>query len=237
MTIDKYSLNARIYPMVLFFMPLIILGITYSIKFEAYIQILSTLGASAALIYFLANLGRDLGKKGEPNLWTKWGGMPTAQLLSYNNDRIDKITKRNYHERLCELSPIEKKPDFQSSELSSVIDIYRYWSKFLISKTRDTKKYSLLFKENISYGFRRNAWGLRNLAIILCVLSLSGNFLYSLLMTNQFEWKSLPISFVVSESLILVWMLIWIFVIRNSWVKVPAFAYGERLLESISTIK
>lgn len=236
MTIDKYSLNARIYPMILLFMPLVVIGVTYSIEFEAYLQILSTLGVLAALVYFMSNLGRDLGKKGEQELWNKWGGMPTAQLLSFENDQIDGITKKEYHKRLNELSPIDTKPDFENAEFSTLLVIYRFWTKFLISKTRDTKKYSLLFKENISYGFRRNTWGLRGLGISICLICLLGNLAYNIYDAGSFNFKSFSTSFLVSEVIIFIWLLIWIIVIKSNWVRIPAFAYGERLLEAIRTI-
>jgi hypothetical protein len=29
---------------------------------------------------------------------------------------------------------------------------------WLLTQTRDTKTFSILFRENISYGFRRNLW-------------------------------------------------------------------------------
>ncbi|WP_460149234.1 hypothetical protein [Pseudomonas sp. H1_A03] len=42
----------------------------------------------------------------------------------------------------------------------------------LRNATRDTKQFGLLYKDNISYGFRRNAFGLRCVAISLCLGSL-----------------------------------------------------------------
>ena len=91
---DKYSLSARIYPVAILFTPLVVLGIAYSFKFESYIQVLSSIGLSTALIYFLSNIGRDYGKKIESKLWRSWGGMPTIQLLSWSNSIIEHIKKK-----------------------------------------------------------------------------------------------------------------------------------------------
>lgn len=233
---DKYSLNARIYPVVIFLLPLVIIGISYSIEYEEYLQVLTTLGISSALVYFLSNIGRDSGKKKEPSLWKKWGGMPTVQLLCYDNNIIDPITKRNYHKKMLKLSPIENSEiDFENVDLESVVDIYKSWTKYLISQTRDTKKYSLLFKENISYGFRRNLWGLKTISIILILLVLAGNFIFTEIGTGFQNFKDFSINFWISEVLLFILLLIWSFIITNKWIKIPAFGYAERLLESIET--
>ena len=39
--------------------------------------------------------------------------------------------------------------------------VYMSATKWLLSQTRDTKVYSLLFQQNINYGYRRNMLGLR----------------------------------------------------------------------------
>lgn len=235
---DKYSLNARIYPVVILLLPLVIIGISYSIEYESYFQILSTLGVSAALTYFLSNLGRDKGKQQEPILWEKWGGMPTIQLLSFKNGIIDKHTKRKYHKLLLELSPIEEcNIDFENASIDSVSDIYKSWSKFLISKTRDTKQFSLLFKENISYGFRRNLWGLKSISLIIVFLVLLSNYSYQVLNYGFLGLSEYPLQFFISETMLVLLSFIWIFWINSEWIKIPAFSYAERLLESIESLK
>jgi len=233
---DKYSLSARIYPIVIFLLPLVIIGVSYSIAYNKYLHILTTLGISSALLYFLSNLGRDNGKLKEPELWRKWGGMPTIQLLSFENKLIDEITKKKYHKKLLELSPIDRTIDFENSTINSVSDVYASWTKFLISRTRDTKKYSLLFKENISYGFRRNLWGLKSLSLIVLTITIFANYLFHAANIGFNNILQYPIQFFISESLLLALLLIWVFRINSNWIKIPAFGYAESLLESIETM-
>jgi len=234
---DKYSLNARIYPVVILLLPLVVIGVTYSLEYEEYIQILSTLGITSALLYFLSNVGRDSGKPKEPKLWQKWGGMPTAQLLSYKNEIIDKHTKQKYHRELQNLSPIDDTSiDFENVDLSEVIEVYKSWTKYLISKTRDTKKYALQFKENISYGFRRNLWGLKTLSIFLLLICMIGNYVFQGIKNGFLSYDTFSVQFFISESILILLLAVWIFIIDSNWIKIPAFAFGERLLESIDSI-
>lgn len=234
---DKYSLNARIYPVVFLLLPLAIVGISYSIEFEKYIHILSSLGISSVLLYFMANVGRDAGYRKENALWESWGGMPSAQLLWFKNTTIDKYTKQRYHDKMQTLVQLNvENVDFETAELIDVIDIYRSWTKYIISKTRDTKKYSLQFKENVSYGFRRNLWGLRCGGIILTITVLIANFSLQCIINQSLNFWEFPLSFIVSELLLLVFLGIWVFIIKSDWVKIPAFAFGARLLENIESI-
>lgn len=234
---DKYSIYARIFPMLILFLPLIIIGLAYSVKYEDYYQILSTLGITAALSYFLSNISRDFGKKKEKLLWASWGGAPTSQLLDYGNDIIDSVTKDRYHEKMMQLSPVDQTIDFRNARSEDLIEIYRSWTKYLKTMTRDTKKYYLLFKENVSYGFRRNLWGLKPFSLFLIIICILSNYLFQFLDDDFNNIFPLSLNFIISELLLITLLLVWIFIINKDWIKIPAFAYAERLLESIDLIK
>lgn len=232
---DKYSINARLYPMVILLLPLIIIGITYSIEMESYLNILSSLGVSAALSYFLAQIGRDNGKRKEKGLWGFLGGAPIEQLFSYQNNIIDEQTKTRYHNKMKTVIPLETDIDFSSSNKETQ-SIYQSWTKYLITNTRDTKKFSLLFKELISYGFRRNLWGVKTFSILLILTCLVANYGYHMLSNKTYNPIDFSLGFQVSETILFCLLLLWIFIINREWVKIPAFAYGERLLETIDNL-
>jgi len=234
---DNYSLKARTYPVLILFLPLVIIGITYSIAYENYLQLLSTIGISTALSYFLSNIGRDFGKKKESALWNHWGGAPTSQLLNYQNDSIDNITKDRYHTKLLELVTIKKEIDFKKSAKKEIDEIYRAWTKYLKTKTRDTKKYSLVYKENVSYGFRRNLWGLKLFSIILIIINIVANYSFQSVKHGFKNLTAFPLEFFISEFLLFALLIIWVVLITRNWVKVPAFAYAERLLEAVDSIE
>lgn len=232
---DKYSRNARIYPMIILLLPIVLLGLIYSWEYQSILQALTTLGVTAALTYLFANLGRDLGKKKEAELWEKWGGMPSAQLFSFQNNVIDRFTKQKYHSKMLQLSPVSKEYNFEKDEYKALEDVYISWTKFLISKTRDTKKYALLFNELISYGFRRNLWGLKKLSLISLTILIISNYLFQSFKMGVNEFIDFPVEFFITELILALLYFIWVFVFTTEWVKIPAVAYAERLLESIET--
>jgi hypothetical protein len=233
---DNYTLRARFYPIVLLFFPFIVLGITYSLHFENYVAILSSLGILGALTYLFSQLGRDQGKKKERDLWESWGGAPTTQLLRRSNKTIDAYTKKRYHEKLMKLCPVNYNFSNESEHESASDEVYSAWTKYLIGRTRDVTQYPLLLKDNTSYGFRRNLWGLKPYAIGLLVTLIVTNYLFWAYKNSCLNPESFPVSFRYSSAALIIILLFWVLAINNRWVRLPAFSYAERLLESIDKL-
>ncbi len=235
---DRYSLNARIYPVVIFYMPAIILAVLFSFKFESYVHLLTSFGIVGALSYLFSQLGRDGGKKREKYLWKSWGGAPTIQLLRWRDTEININTKKRYHSKLNSVCALDIIPDvnFEQNNPEEADDAYQAWTKFLISKTRDNKKFSVLFKENINYGFRRNLWGMKAYSLTLIFVLMVATFLYYNISFHTFDIFLYPMEFIIAEILLLIILLLWIFIITRNWIKLPAFAYAERLLEASEEI-
>jgi len=84
---DSYSLKARYYPVIILFLPVIVLGFFYSLQYESILHFLGSLGVLGALTYLFSQLGRDEGKRKEPMLWRSWGGPPTTQLFRLSDQR------------------------------------------------------------------------------------------------------------------------------------------------------
>ena len=100
----------------------------------------------------------------------------------------------------------------------------------LVARTRDKEKYPLLFKENVSYGFRRNLWGMKPAGILTSVLGAcaSGGKVVALADT------SLPFSTtsVICSSISVLFAVIWCVRITPGWVRIPAEGYSKQLVEA-----
>lgn len=224
--IDQYSLKARVYPFVIVLFPLLILGISISFKFDTILTSLSSLGVISIFTYLFSQLGRDLGKKKEKKLWKSWGGAPTT-LIMQDSEYIDIHTKKRYTEKLENICP--------ANDIVEDDEKLKYWTKFLISNTRDTKKFRLLFKENISYGFRRNLLGLKPIGIAVLFLTLILNFLINSNWSLNIE--SISTNLIIANVAYFILLVFWILIVSDNWVKIPAFSYAERLFESIEHIE
>lgn len=235
---DNYTLKARYYPVIILFFPIIVLGLFYSFQFDSTIHAFASVSAASALTYLFSQLGRDQGKLKEPALWKSWGGSPSIQIFRLRNEHLDKHTKQRYHQRLLSLCPVDVIPDLEmeTNNPNSADEVYKAWSKYLISQTRDTKKYALLFKDNISYGFRRNLWGLKPFAVFIILGLVIGNYLFWVFRMDQWIPVEFPLSFMYSTIALLLLLCFWLFIVTKNWVRIPAFSYAERLCESVEII-
>lgn len=228
---DEYSLNARVRPALL---ALLSLTIFFHLAFpQLYtalagaISIFVVFGLVTALAHYCRSAGRNL----ESKLFSAWGGKPTTLLLRHRDTRIDPITKSRYHEFLTKniAQWIAPSVEDELNNPQKADQAYDSAVRWLLEYTRDQKKYSILFKENISYGFRRNCYGIKFLAVVLTiapvVVVVVDYFVVSKVVVDFGEpsvWLSLCFSMGLS-----CW---WVFVVKESWVKDAATAYAIRLL-------
>ena len=236
MKINLYNLRARVYPLLLSLIPILIIGIVYSISFKNYYQTLSSFGIMTFLYFIFSQLGRDKGKLIEKEMWKKWNGAPTTQLFRYANEYLDKITKKKYHKILKDKTKTGNKIsiDYEKRNPQKADEIYQSWTKYLISKTRDIKTYNLLFQENTNYGFRRNLYGLKKFSILILIILIFIVLGYSYFMFGIENFLSQEV--LISMIIISLFLIFWIFIVKQKWIKITAFAYAERLLETINTL-
>jgi hypothetical protein len=233
--INKYELNARIYPVIIILLPLLIVGIYFSIDYQTLYSALGSLGLIALLSFVLGQLGRDRGKRAEKKLWDEWGGTPTTQILRLSDDVIDNHSTKRAHKILNEKTGIGQ-PDMQDVEdldSNKSDEVYTAWVNYLRGQTRDNTNYKLLFKENINYGFRRNLWGLKPIGIFLTLLSVIVICAHAIITCQIYEIPNYPLWF--SLGLLFVILCFFIFTVTKNWIKTVAFAYAKMLIEAIES--
>ncbi len=229
---DQYTIRARVLPALLVTLPL---GLATLAWFP---DGLSGWGAIWGLVVwsggtmFLAQIGRDSGKRKEPSLFGRWGGKPTSKLLRHTNASNRPLLERR-HGKLNKLThPLKlPTPEQEASDPRRADEIYEACVTLLRDKTRDRKDFPLVFEENCSYGFRRNLWGLKPLGLTLTVLSLLA--VAALPIVDPAVWTTGPKQRIVVPGLIDCLMLLaWVCIVTPRWVRIPGDAYAERLLEA-----
>ena len=234
--LDTYTIEARLCPVFLVILPVLITINLWAPEPSKFQFGFSSIIFSLAISFFGAQFGRNWGKLKEIKLWKSWDGPPTTRFLRHRDMQFNSIRKMRCHGIFHDLIPYINIPTIEE-EMSDPLkadQIYEACTRFLIAKTRDTKKFSLLYKENINYGFLRNLWGLKPLGIVLSSLSLinCGYFLW-------IEWnnkKILPETIILTL-IILCILILWVTWVRPAIVKIAAEAYAERLLECCENIK
>jgi len=241
---DPYERQARLWPALLALCPIII---TLELVYGKTISVLTNvvmLATSCGGLYLLTNICRERGKLLEPILYKAWGGKPTTQLLRHRNTTIEGVTKRRYHSFLANKINVPfPNAEQESADPTSADEVYQSAVRWLLNQTRDTKQFSLLFKENITYGFRRNALGLKPLGIGISLISILWVLLsygvitdYAKYFINVAVLKTLPEIAVVSLSSSILMLLVWTLFFTRASARTAAFTYAETLLRSCDVI-
>lgn len=228
---DTYSLGARIRPALLALLPLIVF--TY-LAFPKMYELLAALAGAAVSFGFVTALGhycRARGRAVEKVLIRRWGGLPTTQLLRHRDSEIDATTKSRYHGFLSRNVPgwIAPTPEQEAQNPEDADARYQSAIKWLLEHTRDTKRFSMLFSENVSYGFRRNALGIKWFAVF-CAATPLLLVCIELFVPSVSFLSSDNLSYGFSAAISVILLLWWICVVSENWVKDAGIAYATRLL-------
>jgi len=168
---DAYSLRARLFPAIIAAAPaLAALALLISWKSFGLSNLVATLGL-LVLLFAIADLSRSRGKAIEGKLYDEHGGMPSITMFRRNDTTLDAGSKDRYREFLAgKLGVAVPTVHEENTDQGAADAFYGQCGNWLRQNTRDTKKFSILFNENVTYGFRRNLLGVKVLALCLNVI-------------------------------------------------------------------
>lgn len=238
---DTYDVRARLTPAMLALVPVVAIAIgVHHAEMKPNAALMSLFGF-LGIFYFLSTLCREMGKRQEERLFVKWGGKPSTQLLRHGDTFLDAVTKSRYHRFLekCVDAPFPSAPLEQSSPQDADA-VYQSGVRWLLGKTRDKTKFWMLFNENVSYGFRRNCYGIRWIAIFTSILSvlwiLVAREVISRSGLSAENLFHLGLGANVALFISLVSVPVWAFFFTEQTVKTASISYADSLLRSCDTL-
>lgn len=245
MFLDAYDRPARLVPALLAITPIPVLIVclfdSANVIGTSVVSVLGYCGVG----FGLARFARNAGKRKQDELFAKWGGAPTTQMLRYSNKHFDQITKERYHNVLSKGIGHQLPATLQDEQANpeAADDLYRAATNWLIGQTRDQKKFPLVFKENIAFGFHRNALGVRWYGVTIAFLCLLISLVHTKVLNLSypyFDWRHIGelgtlayLNLVVSGVL----LIAWLFWFNEAAAKHAGFAYAERLMQSCDQLK
>ncbi|MET3650687.1 hypothetical protein [Dyella japonica] len=172
---DAYSIRARLFPAIIAAAPaLAALSLLISWKSFGLSNLIATLGI-LVLLFAIADFSRARGRGIEGKLYAEHGGMPSIIMFRRNDSTIDAGSKDRYRSFLeGKLAVAAPSPAEESADQAAADAFYAQCGNWLRQNTRDTKKFPILFGENITYGFRRNLLGVKLLALCLNMIVVAG---------------------------------------------------------------
>lgn len=234
---DSYTWHARVAPVFIVLLPL---GISVATWFPGE-DIMAKVGTISVAPFLLAALaaqfGRRWGKEKQESLWQSWGGAPTTRFLRHKDTTLNPAIRARYHKKLQALLPDYELPTLEMEEHNpqAADQVYEACVGYLINHTRDKERFPLLHKENASYGFLRNLWGMRPLGLTFALfgLAICGVRLWTLWEKEE----SVSLEIVAGSFICLVLCVLWQFWVSPDSVRIAANAYAERLLETCDRLE
>lgn len=244
---DPYDRQARLYPALLCLLPMLaLITLLYAPNVSALTGVV-TMAVSCGGLFLMTNICREMGKRREERLFCEWGGKPTTQLLRHRDNVIDSVSKRRYHSFLAAKLGVSF-PDVEQERLdpTKADEAYQSGARWLLDHTRPDmgKQFDLLFRDNIAYGFRRNALGVRPVAIIVALCCL----LWALVKEHVLFGASgkvfdgnglaqLSSASVASVAVSSVMLLVWVLFFTKNSLRTSAFTFAQTLLRTCDTLQ
>ncbi|PTU78909.1 hypothetical protein DBO86_11680 [Pseudomonas indoloxydans] len=239
---DPYERQARLYPGLLAVAPAAVVFVCFAAAGNVLGRTILSVLVACGVAYALGRIARNAGKRLQEELFAKWGGAPTTQIMRHRDATIDVHTKFRYHETLAKsIGKPMPTPNAETADPQAADEYYRAATTWLIGRTRDTKAFPLIYKENIAFGFQRNALGLRRGGIVVAALCFGGTLLRMMLLTSSLSSMTDALDKVGAPEVVallvsLMFLGFWIFLVNETALKRTAFAYAVRLFEGCDHI-
>ncbi len=233
---DAYTIRARLFPAILGAAPaLAALLLLISWKSFELSNFVATLGV-LVLIYALSDWARKAGKDIEPRIYREMGGKPSVTMMRRSDTAIDQASKDRYRTFLAQkLNRPEPTAALERKDLGAADDFYELAGTWLRENTRDTKKFSILFNELVTYGFRRNLLGVKwpALALNIAVVLICAGLLW-------YRWPldtadSMTARVIVVLVVAAAHALYFLLLVSSDSVKAAARTYARQLILSCET--
>jgi hypothetical protein len=236
---DAYSRTARLYPSLIAVIPLA--GLLF-LPAASVLEVLIRGGLLAlcagAIMYAFAAYVRFRGKSLEGDIVSRMGGWPSTTMLRHRDSMIDSVTKARYRTALEDLSHVtlsteaEEAVDPQSADAKC-----RSATKVLIEARRGPE-HALLLGENASYGFWRNLYGIKTIAIMVAApIAVACAVVLALDLRNAGIWSAASTHQACTIAFEALYILLISLIATERMVHTAARSYAEALLRTLDQPK
>lgn len=231
---DAYTVRARVVPALMAGLPT--LAFLFLIIPWDHFSVSQAISATMAIILLVAfaDLARNLGKKAERKLGTR----ATPEFWFRDDGTIDSVSKDRYRSFVA--SKLDVKAPSAEDEISDPAYAKQFYlsaGNWLRDQTRDHKKFRILADELFTYGFRRNLFGLKPVALSLNAIVL-GLCLIATTLPLPVELPALQSSgrLVTAIIAVILHSAFMIFAVNKEGVREASRAYGIQLILSCETL-
>lgn len=223
---DRYDLNARLKPGLIVLLPVFATVAFWVPQVRTGLGATASLLSACGLLYLLSQTVRAAGRAAERRMGDNAGRKHSARLLTHADSVIAAETKARYHAYLRSHGLVISTPDEERASPETAISRAGSAIDWMLEHTRARGKKTLLYNELIAYGFQRNLYGMRPIALAITALAIAinGALLWRRPLDEAAVWTGILIE--VGLASLIVWLIS--FVTKTS-VTDASFAYAQQL--------
>ncbi len=219
MALDIYDRIARLAPALLVILPVVVtldvLVSFFHVNSPITVYLALLFAVSVPLTEWVRNSGRRIQEK----LWTDWGGSPLAIALANPRDSSSKMLCSRAIQRLHSLYPDIVPIDDSVFDYETVGTLAAAYAR--------TNGSRIVAPENASYGFARNAYGIRTIGIVIAVTCL-----IVLLVFIYYTWDPASWIAILVVTFTFVW---WMISVREKTVKRAGDRYANAVIRWLAS--
>lgn len=231
--LDEYERQARLAPGVLALLPVAVVVVIYGVSFSPLVTSLGSLLFLAGGPLLLAETVRHQGRKIQEDIWQSWGGSSTTRKLRLCESSQNTVRREAWRTAISSVTKIElqslrsEKANPERADETIELAVSK-----LRDRTRDSVKFPRVKKENRSYGFQRNIYGIRWFGRLVSVGALLLVLTYLLWVYQGVGWSILGFSNFAAFASLVMFLFFWLLVPSLGRVKSAADAYADELLNA-----
>jgi hypothetical protein len=168
---DAYTIRARLFPAIIASAPALA-ALTLLISWNTFgvSNVIASIGM-LVLLFAIADFSRSRGRAIETSIHADHGGTPSVTMFRRSDQTINTGSKDRYRNFIAGSLGIDAPTPKNEHKNQAEADLfYAQCGVWLRQNTRDHKAFSILFGENVTYGFRRNLLGVKSFALWLNVI-------------------------------------------------------------------
>jgi len=230
--LDEYDREARLVPALVAILPIAFIAIGLGLQNNAILASVIAALLAVGVPTIVAKQVADRGRAVEAKLFAKWGAAPTSLMLVPPADGRASEIQRQRRGRLEKASGVSLPTN--PALVGSDVEVYQAAVRWLIENTRDHARFPVLWAELKTYGFERNALGLRRIALFasgLGVLALAAAAIAGALGAHLSVGTNVALSAVCALA-----GLWWWRIPSENRVRAAADRYAERILDTSASL-
>lgn len=234
---DRYNREARLMPALLVALPIVLIAFAAFPTLRTTGPALLTLLGTCGVMVWLAHLARDRGSRLQSRLFGLWDGPPSVTALRHRDPLLLPELKARYHAFLTAAIPGLSLPSAtdEANDPMAADRAYEAAGAWLREQTRDTKRFKLIFEENVNYGFRRNFWAMKPLAVASSIVALLAGA--AMVTWRWFATDTNPSAEMIAVALIIaIYTALLLARVNTEWVRIPAVGYARQLLSACDSL-